>query len=180
METKPRDPIVRWWMRCYVAVVTAAIAVILIDAGVFGSHPNDYVATHPELRSLDRCFFVLTLVLAFVVIAVWLVCLWKLFRDDRRVLWIWILFLTTICAPFGVVNGLLGRVPWAAELAATLRDALFFPVFFFLIGCFALLFKQLREESRKEVEAYKARRAPKPHDAVDLAPAAGDAVRDNQ
>ena len=60
VKSAVEDERLRWWVY-YVVVVMLGSGVSSIDFSVFGAHPENYVASHPGLQTIDRCFFVLML-----------------------------------------------------------------------------------------------------------------------
>jgi hypothetical protein len=158
----------RWWIY-YFAVLMVGTAVSAIDVTVLGWQSTDLVASHPWARPLDRCFFVLMPALAIVAVAFWIVLIWKTSRAEIPAKWFWILFLIMSCSPFGSAKHWLGRLPWAAELASNLREVLVFPLPFVLVWICVVGYRQAQEASKKEVEAYIARRASNSRDVADHA-----------
>jgi hypothetical protein len=185
MEPKPRflsalrsaveDERRRWWVY-YFAVVVAGIVAHAMDVAAFGFRPEDSVASHRWALPLDRGFFLLMPALTITAIALWVVCLWNTVRAESYAEKALVLVWMTSGSPFAVAKGWLGRIPWAAELASTLQTVVLFPAFFTLLWLLAHGFKLMQEQSRKEIEAYKARRAPKPHAPEGVFPDAPGAV----
>jgi hypothetical protein len=168
------DERLRWWVY-YVAAVMAGSVVNLIDDVVIGSHPEEYVASHPWAQPLDRCLFILLPVLAIVAIALWGVALWTVYRVwktsrmEIAAQWIWGLVFLINCSPFRPARHWLRRLPRAAELAVTLDTVLLFLVLCLFMGIGVVAFKRTRVANRKEIEAYVARRASKASGVADHA-----------
>jgi hypothetical protein len=177
MESKPRflegvktalEDRDRRWGVYYFASMFAASAVQAIDLAVIGSQPEQSVGAHPWLRPLDRCFAFWTPLFAIALVGLWLVFLWKLARSKDVVHKVWFLVFLLNLSPLGWIKVSLRRSPWAVELASYLQETLLIPVFPLLLAGAVYGFNRIRVQGKREIDAYKARRAPKPRDVATL------------